>query len=245
MAFEIFLPAMEARLHLQGLRAATPDPSISRFRPTPPPPHRAPAPRSRRRPAPPPARPSPPPQHAPPPFQDAAPPPPPTLEALSPSPNPSRRTEQPCRLHLQRRRPPLVHDVKPSPPCSPKSAAVADRLLRPRPHIPALVCRHHRPAPPSPTSHPRPARRLPPKNPAAVSILCLPDHLFPFCEVVSSLRGSGVRRPSRAFNELRPDVRGLPNVTELRRAVVAPTSMVLGWKTWWKTLMMLGIQMMR
>uniref|UniRef100_A0A8R7UD86 Nudix hydrolase domain-containing protein n=1 Tax=Triticum urartu TaxID=4572 RepID=A0A8R7UD86_TRIUA len=80
-------------------------------------------------------------------------------------------------------------DVKPSLPCSPSSAAVADRLPRPRPHIPALVCRHHRPAPPSPTSHPRPARRLPPKNPVAVSTLCLPDHLFRFCEGEVALPG--------------------------------------------------------
>lgn len=33
MALELYLPGMELRLHLQGLRASTPDPSVSRVRP--------------------------------------------------------------------------------------------------------------------------------------------------------------------------------------------------------------------
>ena len=37
----------------------------------------------------------------------------------------------------------------------------------------------------------------------------------------------------------------LPNVTELRWIVVAPTSMVPGWKTWCKAMMMLGIRTRR
>ena len=36
-----------------------------------------------------------------------------------------------------------------------------------------------------------------------------------------------------------------PNVLELRWIVVAPTSMVPGWKIWCKTMMMLGIQTRR
>ena len=50
---------------------------------------------------------------------------------------------------------------------------------------------------------------------------------------------------------LRPIIRcghfmvSLPNVTELRWIVVAPTSMVPGWKTWCKTMMMLGIRTRR
>ena len=50
---------------------------------------------------------------------------------------------------------------------------------------------------------------------------------------------------------LRPIIRcghfmvSLPNMTELRWIVVAPTSMVPGWKTWCKAMMMLGIRTRR